>query len=408
MTSKDCVDMKQLVMTFLEMHMKEYISPMYHYVKENPELIKTVPGFLMNPRSISVYLGRTHIGVEFDGPEFITELKSGSNIELKYFDHSVDECNLVEKIIGFEFDSTNPISLPLPPYSEDIIFPTNRGFDKLRELKWNFSAQNSIMGLNVPTPSVMNDRFTRVINAFFFDADESGLITRQIKWLDLIPIEFDSSNPEMDRFGFNLSIYKDLVKPDAHYVYPAPDEFKYIQLPKINRFIELWGNKDSSEVDITSFISEEENQFILSMKFGATAIHSELTCDWQSEDRKSIRPDFFVVQPNGYADIVEFKLPHIPKSFVVGSENRETFSAWLNSYVAQTRIYVSFFDDPNNRRWFEDKYGFKVHKPKRYLVVGRRHDFKSDVWREIQSDFRDLEIITFDDLIDGVKAQFYQ
>ncbi|WP_181315082.1 Shedu anti-phage system protein SduA domain-containing protein [Photobacterium phosphoreum] len=408
MTSKDCVDIKQLVMTFLEMHMKEYISPMYHYVKENPELIKTVPGFLMNPRSISVYLGRTHIGVEFDGPEFITELESGSNIEVKYFDYSVDECNLVEKIIGFEFDSTRPISLPLPHYSEDIIFPTNRGFDKLRELKWNFSAQNSIMGLNVPTLSVMNDRFTRVINAFFFDADESGLITRQIKWLDLIPIKFDSSDPETDIFVFDLSIYKDLVKPDAHYVYPAPDEFKYIQLPKINRFIELWGNKDSSEVDITNFISEEENQFILSMKFGATAIHSELTCDWQSEDRKSIRPDFFVVQPNGYADIVEFKLPHIPKSFVVGSENRETFSAWLNSYISQTRAYVSFFDDPNNRRWFEDKYGFKVHKPKRYLVVGRRYDFKSDVWREIQSDFRDLEIITFDDLIDGVKAQFYQ
>ncbi|HIF9229663.1 TPA: Shedu anti-phage system protein SduA domain-containing protein [Photobacterium damselae] len=408
MTSKDCVDIKQLVMTFLEMHMKEYIGPMYHYVKENPELIKTVPGFLMNPRSISVYLGRTHIGVEFDGPEFITELESGSKIEVKYFDYSVDECNLVEKIIGFEFDSTSPISLPLPQYSKDIIFPTNRGFDKLRELKWNFSAQNSIMGLNVPTLSVMNDRFTRVINAFFFDADESGLITRQIKWLDLIPIKFDSSDPETDSFVFDLSIYKDLVKPDAHYTYPAPDEFKYIQLPKINRFIELWGNKDSNEVDITNFISEEENQFLLTMKFGATAIHSELTCDWQSEDRKSIRPDFFVVQPNGYADIVEFKLPYIPKSFVVGSENRETFSAWLNSYISQTRAYVSFFDDPNNRRWFEDKYGFKVHKPKRYLVVGRRYDFKSDVWREIQSDFRDLEIITFDDLIDGVKAQFYQ
>lgn len=92
----------------------------------------------------------------------------------------------------------------------------------------------------------------------------------------------------------------------------------------------------------------------------------------------------------------------------MGSENRETFSAWLNSYISQTRVYVSYFDDPNNRRWFEEMYGFKVHKPKRYLVVGRRVDFKADVWREIQADFRDLEIITFDDLIDGVKAQFYQ
>ncbi|MDO2434837.1 DUF4263 domain-containing protein [Aeromonas veronii] len=408
MKTVDCVDMKQLIMLFLEMHMKEYISPMYHYVKSNPELINTVPGFLMNPNSISVYLGRTHIGVEFDGPEFITELNSDTHIELKYFDYSVEECNLIEKIIGFEFDSTRPFSLPLPPISEGLIFPTNRGFDKLSELKWNFSAQNAIIGLNVPSPSVMEGHFTRVINAFFFDADESGLVTRQIKWLDLIPIEFDSSDAEVDRFGFTLSMYKNLIVHDAHYVYPAPDEFKFIQLPKINRFVELWGSACSSEVDITKFISEQENQFILSMKFGATGIHSELTCHWQSEERKAIKPDFFVVQPNGYADIVEFKLPNIPKSFVVGSENRETFSAWLNSYISQTRVYVTFFDDPNNRRWFEENYGFKVHKPKRYLVVGRRHDFKVDVWREIQADFRDLEIITFDDLIDGVKAQFYQ
>ncbi|TQV89393.1 DUF4263 domain-containing protein [Aliikangiella coralliicola] len=408
MSKEDCVDLKQLIMTFMEMHMKEYINPMYHYVKDNPELIKTVPGFLMSPASISVYLGRTHIGVEFDGPEFITELKPGSHIEMKYFDYSIEKCNLVEKIIGFKFDSTRPIPLPLPQVSEDLIFPTNRGIDKLRELKWNFSAQNSIMGFNVPSPSVIEGRFTRVINAFFFDADESGLITRQIKWLDLIPIEFDGDDAEVDTFSFDLSMYKNLIKHDAHYVYPAPDEFKFIQLPKINRFVELWGNKSSSEVMITNFISKQENKFILSMKFGATDIHSELTCHWQSEERKVIRPDFFVVQPNGYADIVEFKLPDIPKSFVVGSENRETFSAWLNSYISQTRVYVSYFDDPNNRRWFEEKYGFKVHKPKRYLVVGRRHDFKADVWREIQADFRDLEIITFDDLIDGVKAQFYQ
>lgn len=405
---QNCSDINQLTNVFMGMFMKEYISPMYHYVKDNPHLIKTVPGFLMNPEAITVYLGRTHIAIEFDGPEFIDELKSGTNIELRYFDYSTEDCNLVEKIIGFEFDSTHSLSMPLPQISQDLIFPTNRGFDKLQELKWNFAAQNSIMGFNLPTPSVHKDRFTRIVNGLFFDAVDDNLVTRQIKWLDLLPIEFDGSDHETDRFGFNMSIYKDLIKADAHFVYPVPDEFKFIQLPKINRFIELWGDKESSEVDITSFINNIENQFILTMKFGATDIGAELTCEWQSEERKALRPDFFVIQPNGFADIVEFKLPHISKSFIVGAENRATFSAWLNSYVSQTRVYASYFDDPNNRRWFEDKYGFKVYKPKRYLVVGRRHDFDGDSWREIQADFRDLEIITFDDLIDGVKAQFYK
>ncbi|MFW5990319.1 MAG: Shedu anti-phage system protein SduA domain-containing protein [Campylobacterales bacterium] len=120
------------------------------------------------------------------------------------------------------------------------------------------------------------------------------------------------------------------------------------------------------------------------------------------------RPDFFIVQPNGYADIVEFKLPNIAKNTIVGKKNRETFAAWLNSYIAQTRVYSTYFDDPNNRKWFEDKYGFKVNKPKRYLVVGRCYDFASEIWREIIADYKDIEIITFDDLVDGVTIQFYK
>ncbi|QDX98973.1 DUF4263 domain-containing protein [Pectobacterium carotovorum subsp. carotovorum] len=168
------------------------------------------------------------------------------------------------------------------------------------------------------------------------------------------------------------------------------------------------GDEENLEKDITSYLSEPENEFILTMKFGAIKVHSEIICEWQSEHRENIRPDFFVVQPNGYADIVEFKLPNIKSKIIVGSTNRETFCAWLNSYISQTRVYSTYFDDPNNRQWFEEKYGFKVHKPRRWLVVGRRHDFDSDVWREIVGDYKNLEILTFDDLIDGVVVQFYK
>ena len=150
-----------------------------------------------------------------------------------------------------------------------------------------------------------------------------------------------------------------------------------------------------------------EVKYILTMHFGATDIYAELECEWQSEDRDNIKPDFFVLSPNGYADIVEFKLPELKSSTIVGKVNRETFSAEVNSYISQTRSYETYFDDPNNRRWFEEKYGFKVHKPRRILIVGRRSDFSSDEWREIQADYRNIEIISFDDLVDGVVAQFY-
>lgn len=399
---------RPLVTVFLQELMKEYWEPLYNHIKNNPALIKTVPGFLLDHQGIIVYVGRTHIAIEYTGPEVISELKNEGVMQVQCHDYSTKDCNLFEQIIGFEYDSTLDLSMPLPPFSEDLLLPTNKGWDKLSELGWNFAAQNSIMGFNIPSPEPMPGQFTRIVNGMFFDADESGLKSRRIKWLDFFPIHFDGSEEKSDCISFSVSNMKKLVSHDANYSYPMPDDYKYIQLPKINRFIEVWGNKDNTEPDITSHIARKENEFILTMKFGAIEIHSELTCEWQSEPRSPIRPDFFVVQPNGYADIVEFKLPDIGKHAIVGGRNRETFGAWLNSYISQTRVYSSYFDDPNNRKWFEQRYGFKVHKPRRWLIVGRRHDFDSDVWREIMSDYKDLEILTFDDLIDGIVVQFYK
>ena len=410
MNNMNSPTIQPLVEVFIQELMKNYLQPLRTYVKQHPHLLKTAPGFLLNPKSITIYVGRTHIAVEYAGSEVVHEIEDTGGIPICYYDYSVKECNIFEQITGFEYDSNSDRiwSMPLPPFSEDLVLPTNKGWDKLTDLKWNFSAQNSIMGFNVPSPAPVKGQFTRIVNGMFFDADDAGLKTRHIKWMDFIPVDFDGDDELYDRIGFSLDRLKELVEHDANYVYPLPDEYKYIQLPKINRFIELWGNANSTEPDITSHLAKKENNFILTMKYGAKDVFAELTCEWQSESRNSIRPDFFVLQPNGYADIVEFKLPQIDKNFVVGSQNRESFASWLNGYISQTRVYATYFDDPNNRKWFENKYGFKVHKPRRWLVVGRRSDFHADVWREIVSDYRDLEIITFDDLIDGVVVQFYK
>jgi hypothetical protein len=399
---------KPLVMEFLQEVMTHYWGPLHKYMEQNPHLIKVAPGFLINPEKVVVYIGRTHIALEYLGSEIAQKLKSSGNMEVAYHDYSTKECNLFEQIIGFEYDSTIDWNMPLPAFSEDLLLPTNKGWDKLSDLGWNYTAQNALMGFNTPSPRPEEGQFTRIVNGLFFDADESGLKSRHIKWLDFFPIYFDGSDDTTDSISFSVESMKNLVEHDANYTYPMPDDYKYIQLPKINRFIEVWGNSDNSETDITSHLSKDENKFILTMRFGAKQAHPELTCEWQSEERKDIRPDFFIEQPNGYADIVEFKLPNISKSFVVGASNRESFSAWLNSYISQTRVYATYFDDPNNRKWFEEKYGFKVYKPRRWLVVGRRDDFDSDVWREIVADHQDLEIMTYDDLIDGVVVQFYK
>lgn len=175
---------KPIVMMFMQELMKNYWGPLYRYVKNNPHLIKTVPGLLLNHNKVVVYVGRKHIAVEYTGPEFIDELNPDGYMELQYHDYSKKDCNLLEKIVGFEYDSTSDIAMPLFPFSEDLLMPTNRGWDKLTELGWNFAAQNSIMGFNTPSPEPMEGKFTRIVNGMFFDADDSGLKTRRIKWLD--------------------------------------------------------------------------------------------------------------------------------------------------------------------------------------------------------------------------------
>lgn len=399
-----------VVEEFIAKYKELYWIPLLNYVSENKELLNTVTGFLIKPEKLVLYYGKTHLAIEYFGSERINSLNFAVDVPVKYYDLTESKENFLEEIIGFKFDSTHGRDFPMPQYSEDIFYPTDKGFDKLLELKWNFSAESAMLGFNLGKLQIQPDRLSRHINSMYFDADENGLKTRRIKWIDFIPLRYSNSKNSFDSIMMDLRyITPALIKADAQYIFPIPnkDDYIYSKLPQINRFIEIVGTKQSSETEITSFLTQSENKFIMSMAFVATAIHSQLICDWQSEVKDSIKPDFFILKADQYGHIVEFKLPHLKSNSVVGANNRETFSAEINSYISQTRVYSTYFDDPNNRKWFENKYGFKVFKPKRILVIGRRWDFSLDVWKEIISDYKDIEIMTYDDLVDGIVAQLY-
>lgn len=388
---------------------KCYWGQIHKYVKINPKLINQITGFLLKPEKLIVYVGKTHLAIEYIGSEKIDELpRNSSDLELQIYDYTLSENSFLEDIIGFKYNSTSNIAIPLSPFSIDLVLPTNKGFDKLMELNWNLDAQNMFLAFNSPAPILIEDQFTRIINGLFFDSNENGLITRHIKWIDFIPLKYNDIDENTANISINATYYyKKLVENDAEFIYPLPNEYKLKKLPQINRFIELLAHYNTKETDITKFLSQDENKFILTMQFGAKNIFPELLCEWQSENKENIKPDFFILQANGYANILEFKLPKLKSKSIVGKSNRELFSAEINSFIAQTRVYETYFEDPNNRKWFENKYHFKVNKPKRIIVSGRRSDFISDEFREIQADFRSIELLTFDDLIDGVIAQFY-
>jgi len=387
--------------------MKNYWGPLYKAVKASPQLLETFPGFLLKPEMLVYYMGRTHIGIEYVGPERISTIPGVGTLEAKIFDYSLKDCNLLEEIIGFDYGE-GALSMPLAPITEDLVLPTNAGADELERLNWNWTAQSMILGFNTACVEAPVGQFTRIINARFFDATpEGGLKTRHIKWLDLIPCKYDDSGDTLDEFSIWFDPFLKLVEFDNQATFPIPTDFRLARLQQMNRFVEFLGDKDNDEPAITKLLASEDLRFVLRMRFATRDVFPECICEWQNDDRKAIKPDFFVVGADGYADIVEFKLPEIKGSVIVGTENRETFSAVISSYVSQTRVYRDYFDDPNNRAYVKEKYGFDVYKPKRHLIIGRRWQFSNSEWRKIAADYSDLTIHSYDDLIDGVVMQFY-
>lgn len=402
-----------LVCQLLSSISEVYWTRMCNYIEENNVAHKDVNCFLLNPESMVIYFGQKFIAIEYCGNPYLEDFQTVTTRNITVRDFTKEKLStkqFIEKIIGFKYDGTSNINLPLfAGEYEDLIVPTNNGIDKLIELKWNFAAQDSVVSINSTGLDIADNQFVRLINTRFFDEQKGDLKTRIIKWIDFLPCYYNEPDEgELDEIGFSVSIYDKLWYHDMLYKYPRPNDFKFSKLPQINRFIEFWGDSNYSEPEITSFLARDENKFILNMGFMGVGVYNEVLCEWQSEERENIKPDFFVLRANRYADIIEFKLPNMKSNSITGRNNREHFSSELNTYIAQTRVYATYFDDPNNRKWFEKKYGFRVYKPKRYLVIGRRNDFEMDEWIEIRADYNNLEIITYDDLVDTVISQFYQ
>lgn len=401
-TANFSVQIKLLV----NMYLNTYFFPLKEHLKTNPQLIPNIPGYLVNPEKIIFYLGQTHLAVEYVGPEHATEIFS-DDFDTPCYNFTESSQNIVERIIGFKYDSTSALSLPLPELLPGMLIPTNAGFDKLMELGWNIDAHSGFISFNCGCPFVPEGQPSLLRDCFFFNADSSGLVTRHIKWLDFYPIKRGKEPNDI------LSYCIKFKDPQIHFqtafqnYWSNPTDAFQRKLSLLNRFIEQWGSKSNTEPSITNFLAKKDHQFILNARFSAPNVYSELTCEWQSQNKPDIQPDFFIVQPDGFADILEFKLPEIGKNNMVGKANRETFAAWLQSYISQTRVYASYFEDPNNRDWFTKEYGFKVFKPTRWLIVGRRHDFELEYLKELEADYNNLKIMTYDDLVDGAMAQIY-
>jgi cold shock CspA family protein len=162
----------------------------------------------------------------------------------------------------------------------------------------------------------------------------------------------------------------------------------------------LVNNPNAKEKDFQNFF-ERYPDFILNDEYKKAHPHIVLAKD----DGESFIPDFVLepINQSSLCDLLELKLPSA-QIFVL-QKKRMRFSAAVLEASAQLREYNIFFDEEKNRRKIQDDYGLLAFKPKMFVIIGRRGDVNPIDVRKIESDFPNLNLRTYDDVIARIKAR---
>jgi hypothetical protein len=150
------------------------------------------------------------------------------------------------------------------------------------------------------------------------------------------------------------------------------------------------------EQDIQTFL-EAHQEFLLGSEYDLAISQMVLPLG-----ENSLRPDFVLRPIAGVtwdAKIVELKLPgqHLLRNRPV---HREGMYGPVHDAVTQLRAYQRYFEEEVNRAEFSGRMGFRVHRPKLALVLGRTKDFPPlEKLANVVADIAPVDVLTYDDLI---------
>ncbi len=110
---------------------------------------------------------------------------------------------------------------------------------------------------------------------------------------------------------------------------------------------------------------------------------------------------------DGYADILEFKLPHLKNNPVVGPPEREHPSFEVDSAISQLETYEEWCSQVINTSWLEQTKGIKILYPRKYLVIGHSKDFSKEDRARLRAT-RNTTVYTYDEFIEMMRYQIYR
>lgn len=163
----------------------------------------------------------------------------------------------------------------------------------------------------------------------------------------------------------------------------------------------LINNRATRELELQDFFVRYPD-FILNDDYKAA--HSQLILT--DDDGSKLIPDFVLepVSRNALCDLLELKLPRT--KILRLTKNRTRFSGAVLEACAQLREYSDHFDDPRNRARLHARYGLHAYRPKLIVVIGRRGNMDPVILRKAQSDFPQIELKTYDEILERVRHKY--
>lgn len=241
-----------------------------------------------------------------------------------------------------------------------------------------------------------------VSNVTFLWSDPHGALRmRRIDFMELMPIQKKGrkrgwpyhTQDSLEHFAeFIINYGVPTYRPHLHAV--------------LNEFIHLVGDRQAEEPQLTGYLQRHPE--ILQLAFGAHNLNPQTELVWQYETNKpNLQPDFMPTRMDGYADILEFKLPRLGGRPTVGEATRWRPSFKIDTALAQIDEYQEWCDQEVNRRWLESTRGIKILKPHTYLVIGHRDDFSAEDRQKLRGR-RNATILTYDEFIEMARMQLYR
>ncbi|NQV50185.1 MAG: DUF4263 domain-containing protein [Candidatus Marinimicrobia bacterium] len=382
----------------IEKFYKEIIRDLNSYVfpviggalAANPSLRSTLHPAFPFPQKLRIGLLETHLVVEYVGPE--NPEKSDFDIEGIWQPASIYE------FLGIDFSHLKAQSLPFPISLENIQFFLGNGMDLLGDYLYDVVANPNDLFLNMIPEIGVSDEPTYISNTTFIWSDQDDhLCVRRIDFLEIFPIHEEG-------WAYHT---KDSYRHFANFLinYEVP-KYSIDIHSALNGFIELISDDRSSEPQITKYL--ESHPEILQLSFGTNELNPQTDLVWQyPTDKDDLKPDFMPIKMDGYADIIEFKLPRFKAKPIVGKKTRSHVSYEIDVAIAQIDEYANWVSQDVNRTWLEKTKGIKVYQPNTYLVIGHSSEFSAKDRQRFRSR-RNATVFTYDEFIELARMQLYR